>query len=227
MTAAQADEIDIFRILVVDDHPIVRHGIRQIIDQEPDLMVCGEAADVAGALELIKTRSPDVAIVDLSLGNEDGLELVKAVKGSNAYVAVLVVSMHDEMLYAERVLHAGALGYINKGEATESVIPAIHRVLDGAIFVSEKVSARMSKREAGPVRAGSPLEALSDRELQVFRLIGQGLTTRQIAEQLELSGKTIETHRAHIKKKLKVEHNTQLLQHAFLWNHGGDDAMGQ
>ncbi len=226
MTQRQPKAGATFRILVVDDHPIVRHGLRQIVEQEPDLEVCGEAEDVTSALELIATVKPDMAIVDLSLGARDGLELLKEIREHHSWLAVLVVSMHDEILYAERVLRAGALGYINKGEATEKVIPGIRQVLDGGIFVSEAVASRMTGGNGPPV-GGSPLELLSDRELQVFRLIGQGLSTRTIAQNLDLSIKTIETYRAHIKQKLKLEHNTHLLQHAFLWLHGGDHALGE
>jgi DNA-binding NarL/FixJ family response regulator len=214
------------RVLIVDDHPIVRHGLKQIIEHEPDLTVCGEAEDVAQGLELVETLKPDIALVDLSLGARDGLELLKAAHQRFAWLPVLVVSMHDETLYAERVLCAGALGYLNKQQATESVIPAIRRVLAGGIFVSDDLAARMEKRPRREV-GGSPLERLSDRELQVFGLIGVGLPTRRIAEELELSIKTIETYRAHIKQKLGLQHSTELQQHAFLWRHSGGEALSE
>jgi DNA-binding NarL/FixJ family response regulator len=210
-----------YRVMVVDDHPIVRHGLRQVIEQEEDLVVSAEAESIEGALAILAESPPDVAVVDLSLGTRDGLELVKEIGVRWSWMPVLVVSMHEETLYAERVLRGGALGYINKQEATEKIIPAIRRVLAGGIYVSDVIAARMvSKQVSGTLKG--PLESLSDRELQVFRLIGQGLTTRQIAEQLELSVKTIETYRAHIKQKLEIQHTTELLQRAFLWVHSGD-----
>jgi DNA-binding NarL/FixJ family response regulator len=206
----------------------VRHGLRQIIEQEGDLRVCCEAEDLEGAMECIAKGELDMAIVDLSLGARDGLELLKEIQARYSWLPVLVVSMHEESLYSERVLRAGALGYLNKQEATETVVPAIRRVLAGGIFVSEKVAERMAARNnsQGEVKVDkSPLERLSDRELQVFRLIGQGETTRSIAESLELSVKTIETYRAHIKQKLGLSHSTQLLQHAFLCQHAGEQAL--
>jgi DNA-binding NarL/FixJ family response regulator len=225
MTQRQPRAGETFQILVVDDHPIVRHGLRQIIDQEQDLAVCGEAEDASTALEKLESSSPDMAVVDLSLGESDGLVLIKEIQKRYSWMPILVVSMHDETLYAERVLRAGALGYVNKQEATEKMIPAIRSVLAGGIFVSEEVTERMLARrvKGDPIAGGSPLQLLSDRELQVFGLIGQGLTTRGIAERLGLSVKTIETYRAHIKSKLRLKHTTELLQHAFLWAHGTKD----
>ncbi|MBT7691959.1 MAG: response regulator transcription factor, partial [Gemmatimonadales bacterium] len=177
MTQRQPRAGETFQILVVDDHPIVRHGLRQIIDQEQDLAVCGEAEDASTALEKLESSSPDMAVVDLSLGESDGLVLIKEIQKRYSWMPILVVSMHDETLYAERVLRAGALGYVNKQEATEKMIPAIRSVLAGGIFVSEEVTERMLARrvKGDPIAGGSPLQLLSDRELQVFGLIGQGL----------------------------------------------------
>jgi DNA-binding NarL/FixJ family response regulator len=216
-------ELKTRQVIVVDDHPIVRHGLKQVIEQEPDLVVSAEAESVPEALEVMAENPPDVAVVDLSLGADDGLELVKEIQARWSWLPVLVVSMHEEALYAERVLRAGALGYLNKQEATEKILPAIRAVLSGAIFVNDAIAARSASRRDGRHGAtASPLDTLSDRELQVFRLIGQGLTTRQIAEQLTLSVKTIETYRAHLKQKLAIDHTTDLLRRAFLWVHSGE-----
>ncbi|RMG10805.1 MAG: DNA-binding response regulator [Planctomycetota bacterium] len=216
------------QILLVDDHPVVRHGLKQLLEQEEDLEVCCEAEGLEGALECIGRHQPHMAIVDLSLGTRDGLELLKEIQAKHSWLPVLVVSMHEESLYSERVLRAGALGYLNKQEATETIVPAVRRVLAGGIYLSEKVAERRAARRAaapGLAPEASPLECLSDRELQVFRLIGQGETTRSIAEGLELSIKTIETYRAHIKSKLGLKHSTELLQHAFLYWHAGEAAL--
>ncbi len=210
------------RVLIVDDHPIVRHGLRQLISQEPDLEVSGEAERPSEALKAIASLKPHVAIVDLSLREGSGLELIKDIKVRHPKLAVLVLSMHDESIYGERVLRAGARGYITKAEASENLLTAIRRVLAGEIYLSEKMAARMlHKLAAGPgVTDSSPVGVLSDRELEVFQLIGQGLRTRQIAERLQLSVKTIETYRENIKWKLKLEDAAELLQHAIRWVQG-------
>ena len=210
------------RVLIVDDHPIVRHGLRQLISQEPDLEVSGEAERPSEALKAIASLKPHVAIVDLSLREGSGLELIKDIKVRHPKLAVLVLSMHDESIYGERVLRAGARGYITKAEASENLLTAIRRVLAGEIYLSEKMAARMlHKLAAGPgVTDSSPVGVLSDRELEVFQLIGQGLRTRQIAERLQLSVKTIETYRENIKWKLKLEDAAELLQHAIRWAQG-------
>jgi len=207
------------RILIVDDHPIVRQGMAGLIQHEPDLTVCGGADDAQQAIKAIKTTKPDLAIVDISLKDTSGIELIKDIKVRFPNLPILVLSMHDESLYAERALRAGAKGYIMKAEATEKTVTAIHKVLSGQLYVSEKMAARMlHKLVGGKIQPGtSPIESLSDRELEVFRLIGQGHTTRQIAEQFHLSIKTIDSYRAHIKEKLSLANATELTQHAIRW----------
>jgi len=200
----------------VDDHPIVRHGLTEMINHEKDLMVCGTAEDLRKALEQITALKPDLVVVDISLKGSNGIELLKNIKVRYPKMLVLMLSMHDEALYAVRALRAGAPGYIMKQEATKKVLTAIRQVLAGEIYLSEKMEKKMMQQLAGgrAGRTGSPIEDLSDRELEVFGLIGQGHGTRQIAEELHLSIKTIESHRAHIKEKLNLKNATELLQHA-------------
>lgn len=204
------------RIILIDDHPVMRNGLAQLIDHEPDLKVCGQFEDAGHALEAIPGLQPNLAIVDLSLKSSSGLELVKNIKSTFPAILVLVLSMHDESLYAERALHAGAAGYIMKQEATDRVLHAIRQVLNGGIYLSEAMSSKFVHRLAtgkNPA-GGSVTERLSDRELEVFALIGQGKGTRQIAEHLGLSIKTIESHRAHIKEKLNLKSSTELVHMA-------------
>lgn len=207
------------RVLLVDDHPIVRQGIAQLINREPDLAVCGEADTAHEALKLLNSLAPDLAIVDVSLEDRSGIELIKDMKLRLPKLPVLVLSMHHESLYAERALHAGARGYIMKQEAPDRVLTAIRTILAGEVYVSEKMAARMlrslSDRRAGT--EASPIERLSDRELEVFRLIGKGFSTSEIAEQLFLSAKTVETHREHIKEKLALAKKGELLRYAVQW----------
>ncbi|HEY3915366.1 MAG TPA: response regulator transcription factor [Verrucomicrobiae bacterium] len=205
-----------FKIILVDDHPVMRNGLAQLLDQEPDLKVCGQFEDAGMAFASIPTLQPHLAIVDLSLRSSSGLDLVKNIKATHPSVVVLVLSMHDETLYAERVLHAGASGYIMKQEATDRVLSAIRQVLNGGIYLSEGMSSKFVHRLATGRAAtgGSVTERLSDRELEVFGLIGQGRGTRQIAEHLRLSVKTIESHRAHIKEKLNLKTSTELVHMA-------------
>jgi len=207
------------RIFIVDDHPIVRKGLTQLINQEPDLTVCGEAENAEAALELLKKVKPDLAIVDISLRGIDGIELTKLIKVRFENIPVLVVSMHDESLFAERALRAGARGYIMKQEAIEKMMEAIHKVLRGELYVSDRVSANIVKRFVDGKAEGvsSPEELLSDREMEVFQLIGQGFGTRQIADQLHVSVKTVETYRANIKVKLNLKNATELMKHAVHW----------
>ncbi len=207
------------RVAVIDDHPIVRRGLSELIAHQVDLTVCGEAEDAAGALKMIAEAGPDIAVVDISLKDSSGIELIKDLKIRFPDLLVLVLSMHDESFYAERVLRAGARGYVTKEEATESVIVAIRKLLDGEIYLSEKMASKMlSKFVDGPSEAGGlPVDRLTDRELEVFELIGRGIGTRQIAENLHLSVKTIESHRENIKRKLKLDNATELLQHAVKW----------
>ena len=205
------------KILIVDDHPLVRAGLAQLIGDCPDLEVCAEAADMAEALKQIDSTNPDLAIIDLSLAGGSGLDLIEHIKSRNRNILMLVASMHDEMLYAERVLAAGARGYINKQEAQESIIRAIRQVLGGKVYLSEAMTERMLSGmvDAGPEKRD--IDSLSNRELQVFELIGQGVPSGQIASQLNLSIKTIETHQAHIKRKLGLGSAHELNQRAIRW----------
>jgi len=203
----------------VDDHPLVRERLVEILNREADLMVCGEAEDRHEALAAIAARQPDLAIVDLTLKNSDGLELIKDIHSRWPKVRMLVVSMHDESLYAERVIRAGALGYITKQEATRKILLAVRRVLAGSIYLNEKTATHILSRLmacAGSV-AVTPAELLSDRELQVFDLTGRGLNTSDIASRLHIAAKTIETYRARIKEKLKLKDSSELLQWAISW----------
>lgn len=207
------------RILVVDDHAIVRHGLVRLLEAHDDLEVCGEAADADEALRLVDELGPGMAVVDLALEGTDGLELVERITEGSGMIRCLVLSVHDESLYAERALRAGASGYVMKEEATDTLVKAIRTVLDGEVFVSERIMDGILRKLAGRASGlvGSPLETLTDRELQVFRLLGEGNSTREVADQLGLSMKTIETHRAKIMDKLGLENATQLLHRAIEW----------
>jgi DNA-binding NarL/FixJ family response regulator len=205
------------KILIVDDHPLVRTGLAQLISDCPDLEVCGEAADMAEALKQIDASSPDLAIIDLSLAGGSGLDLIEHIKSRDRNILMLVASMHDETLYAERVLAAGACGYINKQEAQESIIQAIRQVLNGKVYLSQHMTERLLSGMVDAIGEKRDIDSLSNRELQVFELIGQGVTTSQMAEQLNLSVKTIETHQAHIKKKLGLGSAHELNQRAIRW----------
>jgi DNA-binding NarL/FixJ family response regulator len=208
------------RIFIVDDHPLVREWLTNLINQQPDLAVCGESESAPQALQAILASKPQVAIVDISLKDSSGIELIKSLKQSQPEVAVLVLSMHEESFYAERVLRAGARGYIMKRETTKKVIDAIRRVLEGKLYVSDTVAETLTTRlVAGkPLASQSPVEQLSDRELEVFELLGQGLGTRQIAEMLRVSVKTIQAYCARMKEKLNLSSATQLLREAIRWN---------
>ncbi len=203
-------------VLIVDDHPIVRQGLSQLINAEDDLEVCGSAATVEEALQSLGESYPDVVIVDLSLAHSDGLELIKEIRKETRHLPVLVLSMHDENMYAERLLSAGANGYIMKQAAADQLLIALRRVLAGGVYVSENLGATMIERIAGndPKRTSNPIERLSNRELQVLNLIGRGTTTREVAENLTLSVKTVESHRQRIKKKLNLQTSAQLVQFA-------------
>ena len=207
------------RILLVDDHPMVRERLTEVIQREPDLAVCGEAEDRFRALELIAATRPHLAIVDLTLRRSQGMELIKDIRSRYPALAVLVVSMHDEMLHAERVIRAGARGYITKQEATRKIMVAIRTVLNGDVYLSEKMAAQIAATAVGRAQTGPslPVNSLSDRELCVFEMIGQGHGTRQIADELHLDMRTIETYRARIKEKLNLKDANDLLQHAIHW----------
>ena len=207
-------------VFVVDDHPIVRQGLTLLINQESDLTVCGEAEEMYSALSAILAVRPDILIVDISLNGPDGLELLKNIRINSPRLPVLILSLHDESIYAERALRAGANGYIMKQEATEKVLVALRRILSGEIYVSEKIANSMLQhyvRGANP-SVHSSVSELTDRELEVFRLIGEGHGTRQIAEALHLSVKTVESYQAHIKEKLSLRSARELVQHAIEWS---------
>jgi DNA-binding NarL/FixJ family response regulator len=205
-------------VLLVDDHPIVRQGLTQLINQEADLAVCAQAEDGPGALHAIAIYRPDIVILDISLNGPDGLAVLKDIRISYATLPVLVLSMHDESLYAERVLRAGANGYIMKQEATERVLEAIRRIRGGEVYVSDRIAKRLLRQMvSNPADGKSPIQALTDRELAVFRLIGKGRGTREIADDLHVSIKTVESYQAHIKEKLGLKNARELAQHAFQW----------
>jgi DNA-binding NarL/FixJ family response regulator len=211
-----------YRIFLIDDHPLVREGLASLINQQQDMVVCGQAEDSAEALTKIRENRPDVALVDISLKNESGLELVKNLEAEFPLVALIVLSMHDEALYAERALRAGARGYVMKRETTKNVLTAIRRVLGGDVYVSERVVNAMARRmNSRKPDATSPVEQLSDRELEIFRLLGQGRTTSQIAEDLHLSLKTVQAYCARAKEKFGVNSLSELLRAAIRW----EDAM--
>jgi DNA-binding NarL/FixJ family response regulator len=208
------------RVLIVDDHPAVREALALRIGRQPDLEVCGEAADMSEALRLITETQPDVAVVDISLKTGSGIDLIKRIKDRNDHVRLLVWSMHSESLYAERTLRAGALGYINKDQATDRIVEAIRHVLAGKVWLSEAMAERLLQRAVGegrPEVMRSPLDALADRELEVFRLIGEGVRTTEIAERLNLSVKTVETYRDRIRQKLDLSDGTKLAHYATQW----------
>src|SRR5215813_8533986 len=212
------------RIFLVDDHPLVREGLANLINGQNDLVVCGEAEDSAGAMTGIAKTRPDVALVDISLKNESGLELVKNLNTQFPLVALIVLSMHDEALYAERALRAGARGYVMKRETSKSVLASIRRVLEGGVYVSERILNRLVQRPGVSRERSvtSPVERLSDRELEIFRLLGQGRTTSQIATDLNLSLKTVQTHYTRAKEKLGVSSFTELLRAAIRWEDSSD-----
>lgn len=207
------------RVYLVDDHPIVRQGLIKLIEQEQGLEVCGEAGSVSSALAEIRKLDPDVILVDISLEDSNGLELIKLINDLGLQIPMLVLSMHDESLYAEHALRAGASGYVMKQAAATTLIQAIEKVLEGEIYVSKTMSSQMLKMafRSGGEDARTGEELLSLRELEVFELIGRGNSTREIAEQLNLSVKTIETYRAHIKEKLHLRSGTELMQRAVRW----------
>ena len=209
----------VYKIFVVDDHPIMRRGYASLINREPDLAVCGEAGNAADALTMIPAATPDLVIADLSMPGMSGLELIKQLQARQPALPVLVVSMHDESLYAERALRAGARGYIMKSEADTLVVSAIRAILEGGFYLSSRMSTKILLQYTGrsPGDARSPFDRLSDRELEVLELIGQGYSTRRIAETLHISGKTVESHRGRIKTKLALDSSEELLQCAMQW----------
>jgi DNA-binding NarL/FixJ family response regulator len=208
------------RVLIVDDHPAVREALALRISRQPDLEVCGEAADTIDALRLVTEVLPDAAVVDISLKTGNGIDLIKRIKGRNDHVRILVWSMHSESLYAERALRAGALGYVNKGQATDRIVEAIRRVLEGKVYLSEAMAEQLLQRAVGGAReeiTRSAVDVLADRELEVFQLIGAGTKTAEIAERLHLSVKTVETYRDRIRQKLGLSDGTKLAHFATQW----------
>jgi DNA-binding NarL/FixJ family response regulator len=213
------------RVFVVDDHPIVCRGYAALIDREADLEFCGMAESVSEALERIPTCGAEVVIVDISLGGRNGLELIKELQAQHPEIRALVVSVHDEILYAERALAAGAMGYVMKGEADTVIINAIRRVINGYVYLSDRMSTKMlldrSRRHGTP--PDSPLTLLSDRELEVFEMIGRGFSTARISEALLLSPKTVETHRSRIKEKMGLKSGRELVRQAVMWYEASSD----
>jgi DNA-binding NarL/FixJ family response regulator len=209
----------IIRIVVVDDHPLVREGLTTMLSRQEDMEIVGEADGVSNALAVFKETEPHVAIIDISLKDGNGIELIKQIKSKWEGIRILVSSMHDEMVYAERALAAGAKGYVHKEEGSQKIVDGVRRIMDGHIFVSQPVSDRLLARAAkqdGDV-SRSPVAVLSDRELEVFELIGEGLSKRKIAERLHLSTKTIDTHRQNIKTKLDLADASELAHYATQW----------
>lgn len=208
------------RILIVDDHPAVREALTIRIGRQPDLEVCGEATDMSEALRLIADTQPDAAVIDISLKTGNGLDLIKRIKDRNDGVRILVWSMHSDLLYAERALRVGALGYINKDQATDKIVEAIRRVLQGKVWLSEAMTEQMLNRAIGAERQvvmRLSVDTLTDRELEVFLLIGQGVKTADIAKRLHLSVKTVETYRDRIRRKLDLNDGVELARYAVLW----------
>jgi DNA-binding NarL/FixJ family response regulator len=211
-------ETPLAKVLIVDDHPAVREALSIRISQSPDMEVCGEAGDVANALKLVAEREPDLAIVDITLKGGDGIDLIKRFKAQYGNMRILVWSMHNETLYAERALRAGAQGYITKEEATVQIVEAIRQVLDGQVYLCPGVAEKLLHRAVrGQSLDRSPVEELSDRELEVLRMIGNGIKTSEVARQLHLSIKTIETYRDRIRQKLNLSDGTDLIRYAAQW----------
>jgi len=212
------------RVLIVDDHPAVREALATRISRQPDLEVCGEAGDVREALTMIDDLRPDLAVIDISLKLDSGIELIKRIKDRHDGIRILVWSMHNELHYAERALRAGALGYINKDQATDRIIEAIRRVLDGKVYLSDELAEKMLHRSVGDRNelARLPIDSLADRELEVFRLIGHGVKTAEIANRMHLSIKTIETYRDRIRQKLGLKDGTELAYFATMWTLQGE-----
>lgn len=210
------------RVLIVDDHPMMCEGLVHTISRDPGLMVCATANSSAAGLDAFTKSQPDLVLVDISLPGRNGIELIRDIRAVQPNAKILVVSMHDEALFAERALRAGARGYIMKQEAKDALLSAIHAILAGRIYVSGKMSAQILENLAGSQAGNGAVSKLTDRELEVFQLIGQGKNTAEIAEVLHLSVKTVETHRAHIKEKLSLHNMAELTAYAARWNETQD-----
>ena len=215
-----AQKKTVYKVLIIDDHPIVRQGLAQLINQEHDFSVCGDAGDIPQALNIIESSGPDIVIIDLSLGFTSGIRLIEDLTQNIPGLPVLAFSMHDELIYAERCLKAGARGYLMKQESPEKVITALRKILSGNIHISSKLGSRLLHKfvSRNTSHSDSPVDLLSNRELEVFRLVGQGLKTKKIASELNLSSKTIETYIGHIKKKMNFDDTRSLFMHAVQWN---------
>lgn len=206
-------------ILLVDDHPFMRAGLAHLIDRQPDMRVCGEAGNPAEAFQQLKTARPDLVLTDLTMPGRSGLEFIKDLLSVEPRLPILVISMHDEAVFAERALRAGARGYIMKEAGGENLLAALRQVLRGDVYVSPRMSSRILAGLSGsrPRGSSSPIENLTDREFEVFQLIGQGKSTRDIATQLNLSPKTVDVHRSHLKEKLDLKDVTALIRYAVRW----------
>jgi len=212
------------RILIVDDHPMLREGLTSLLGSQPDIEVCGEAENAAQALEMIAATQPAIVIADITLPGKSGIELIKDIVAMHPTVKTLAVSMHDEAVYAERVLRAGARGYIMKKEGGKRILEAVRKVRDGDIAVSEKMSAQILRIFSGTHGdSESPVRQLTDREFEVFELLGRGLGTTQMAAELHISVKTVEVHRAHIKDKLNIKSGSELIAYAARWAQSAED----
>jgi DNA-binding NarL/FixJ family response regulator len=219
MTAKETKLVSVkAKVLIVDDHPVVREGLVMHLATQPDLEVCGEAEDLPGALTLLASCQPDVAIIDISLKNSNGIELIRRIKDRDDAVRILVWSMYPENLYAERALRAGAQGYLNKGQATRHVLDAIRAILQGKVYISGILADKLVQRAIGrKPEEPSAIDSLSDRELEAFQHIGEGMTTESIAKKMHVSPKTVETFRARIKEKLGISNVSELIQRAAQW----------
>ncbi len=215
------------RIFIVDDHPLLRRGLAELINREPDMVFCGEAEDSPSAIKMISQIKPDLVIVDISLKGYNGIELIKNIKAFDSKIQILVLSMHDESIYAMRVLKAGAKAYVMKQEVVDKVMEAVRRIRAGKVFVSERVASRMLDQVVvgGDPAPDSPVDLLSDRELEIVNMIGSGLPTREIAGKLHISIKTVESHRARIKEKLNLQNAIQLVQFCVRWVEEGAKAL--
>ncbi|MDD5140630.1 MAG: response regulator transcription factor [Verrucomicrobiales bacterium] len=203
------------KILIVDDHPMMREGLRSVIEHEPDMIVCGVAENANQAMEAVPKLAPDLALVDITLPGKSGLELVKDLKAMHPRLTILAISMHDESLYAERMLRAGANGYITKQQPPEELVKAIRQVLDNRVYVSKEVSEKLLRRFSGQtMQIQSPVEILTDREFEVLELIGEGKSPKEISRQLHISGKTVAVHSANIRQKLNLKSSAQMIRFA-------------
>ncbi len=218
MQRSRTSEKSVKRLVLIDDHPIMRHGLAQLIRAEEGLDVIGEAGSAREGLEVVAKLKPDLAVIDLTLPDKNGLELVKDIRALHPSTQCIVLSMHDETLYGERALRAGARGYVMKEEAADHLVTAIHKIISGGLYVSESLNARMLEQVTGAARSkATGMDALTDRELEILALIGKGVATKIIAAQLSISARTVEAHRAHIKEKLGMTDGAALVRYSVQW----------